>query len=140
MDNIQQHIEIIKESAIRVFDQLGTGHNERIYHKALVYELSCKGYNLDTEMNIVVQYTDSAGKTHNLETERIDILIHEHNILVELKAIQKNIQNQEKAQIEKYVNELSKINININGALIINFPQPNVKEIPKNVEFYIREK
>ena len=137
-NNNTNHISIIQQAAIRVYDQLKTGHNERIYHKAFVYELICLGYNLDTEMNIIVKYVDSKGKSHNLETERIDVFIHEHNILIELKAIQKEISNQEKAQLEKYINELNKININVSNAIVINFPQPNNKNIPSNIEFYLR--
>ena len=78
-DNCNYSANVIKilNSALRVFDQLGPGHNERIYHKALVYELNCLGYNLDTEMNIIVKYKDSKGNIHSLETERIDIFIHE---------------------------------------------------------------
>ena len=51
MDNVN-HIEILKNAANLVYEQLKTGHNERIYHKAFVYELNCLGYNLDTEMNM----------------------------------------------------------------------------------------
>ena len=134
---IKEHINIIKNAANRVYEQLKTGHNERIYHKAFVYELICLGYNLDTEMNIIVKYTDSKGKSHNLETERIDIFIHDCNILIELKAIQKEINNHEKAQVEKYINELNKLNINVSNAIVINFPQPNNKTIPKEIEFYV---
>lgn len=139
-NNIKDHISIIEQAAKRVYDQLKTGHNERIYHKAFVYELICLGYNLDTEMNIIVKYIDSKGKSHNLETERIDVFIHEHNILIELKAIQKEISNQEKAQLEKYINELNKIDVNVSNAIVINFPQPNNKVIPSNIEFYLRPK
>ena len=136
---MNSHIEILKDVANRVYDQLKTGHNERIYHKAFVYELNCLGYNLDTEMNIIVKYIDSKGVSHNLETERIDIFIHEHNILIELKAIQKEINNHEKAQVEKYINELNKLNIIVNNAIVINFPQPNNKIIPENIEFYLHK-
>ena len=97
-DNCNYSANVIKilNSALRVFDQLGPGHNERIYHKALVYELNCLGYNLDTEMNIIVKYKDSKGNIHSLETERIDIFIHEEKILIELKAIQKSSQQKYK--------------------------------------------
>ena len=139
MNDKKNDINIIKSAADRIYEQLKSGHNERIYHKAFVYELNCLGYNLDTEMNIIVKYIDSKGKSHNLETERIDIFIHDQNILIELKAIQKDIQNQEKAQLEKYINELNKLNIKVNSAIIINFPQPNNKSIPDNIEFYIKE-
>lgn len=129
----------IINAAKEVYRQLGTGHNERVYHKALVYELNCLGYNLDTEMNIIVKYKDSKGNVHNLETERIDIFIHGENILVELKAIQKQIQAQEKAQLEKYINELNKLNIKVSDALVINFPQPNNKEIPSKIDYFVKE-
>lgn len=138
MNDKKNDINIIKSAADRIYEQLKSGHNERIYHKAFVYELNCLGYNLDTEMNIIVKYIDSKGKSHNLETERIDIFIHDHNILIELKAIQKEIQNQEKAQLEKYINELNKLNIEVKNAIIINFPQPNNKTIPEKIEFYIK--
>jgi len=92
----------IIEASKRVYQQLGAGHNESIYHKALVYELNCLGYNLDTEMNIVVRYTDSQGHSHALTSERIDIFIHRCNIVLELKATSKDIQTQELAQIKKY--------------------------------------
>tara|TARA_B100001057_G_C22810990_1_gene935393 strand:+ start:685 stop:1182 length:498 start_codon:yes stop_codon:yes gene_type:complete len=137
-DATLNHTDTIIKSAQRVYEQLGSGHNERIYHKALVYELHCQGYQLDTEMNIIVKYTDTKGNTHNLETERIDIFIHQHNILIELKAIQKQIQSQEYAQLNKYINELNKINIIVNDGLIINFTQPNNKEIPQDIEYYVK--
>jgi GxxExxY protein len=139
MENTINHVQILENAANRVYEQLKTGHNERIYHKAFVYELNCLGYNLDTEMNIIVKYIDSKGASHNLETERIDIFIHEHNILIELKAIQKEINNHEKAQVEKYINELNKLNIIVNNAIVINFPQPNNKTIPENIEFYVHK-
>jgi GxxExxY protein len=136
--NYSTNVIMILNSALRVFDQLGPGHNERIYHKALVYELNCLGYNLDTEMNIIVKYKDSKGNIHSLETERIDIFIHEEKILIELKAIQKQIQAQEKVQLEKYINELNKLDIFVNDALIINFTQPNNKEVPNNIDYFVK--
>ena len=138
-NNFSNNVKKILNSAIRVYEQLGPGHNERIYHKALVYELNCLGYNLDTEMNIIVKYKDSKGNTHSLETERIDIFIHEEKVLIELKAIQKQIQAQEKAQLEKYINELNKLSIFVSDALVINFPQPNNKEIPSKIDYFVKE-
>ena len=119
----------------RVFQSLGLGHTERVYHKALVYELNCLNFNIDTEMNIVVKYEDSQGKIHNLESLRIDIFIHDLNIILELKAIQRKIQPQEIAQIKKYFNVLNKDNINVDYGIIINFPQPSNKEIIGEIEY-----
>ena len=61
-DNDTNQTNIIR-AAKKVYEQLGPGHNEHIYHKALVYELTCLGYPLDTEMNILVKYEDSLGHT-----------------------------------------------------------------------------
>jgi len=119
----------------RVFQSLGLGHTERVYHKALVYELNCLNFNIDTEMNIVVKYEDSQGKIHNLESLLIDIFIHDLNIILELKAIQRKIQPQEIAQIKKYFNVLNKDNIKVDYGIIINFPQPSNKEIIGEIEY-----
>ena len=121
----------------RVFSSLGVGHTERIYHKALVYELNCLNYNIDTEMNIVVKYVDSHNKTHNLESIRIDIFIHGLNIILELKAIHRKIQPQEIAQIKKYFNVLNneQRRNKVDYGLIINFPQPSTKEASLEIEY-----
>lgn len=134
-DKINQD-NIIK-IAKRVFEHIGPGHNERIYHKAMNYELSCQNYLFDTEMNLIVNYTDTKGNTHFLESERIDIYLHEINVILELKAIQRDIQAQEICQLKKYFRELGKIGKNINYGLIINFRQPNAKDIPSEIDFQI---
>ena len=130
-------MESIIKACERVFKSLGVGHTERIYHKALVYELNCLNYNIDTEMNIIVKYEDSQGKIHNLESIRIDIFIHDLNIILELKAIHRKIQPQEIAQIKKYFNVLNKeqrIN-KVGYGIIINFPQPSTKEVLSEIEY-----
>jgi GxxExxY protein len=129
-------MEPIINACKRVFDSLGVGHTERIYHKALVYELNCLNYNIDTEMNIVVKYEDSDGKIHNLESIRVDVFIHDLNIIIELKAIHRKIQAQEIAQIKKYFNVLNKENVKVDYGLIINFPQPSTKEVPIELEHH----
>ena len=128
-------MEPIIDACKKVFQSLGIGHTERIYHKALVYELNCLNYNIDTEMNIVVKYEDSQGKIHNLESIRIDIFIHDLNIIIELKAIHRKIQGQEIAQIKKYFNVLNKENVKVDYGIIINFPQPSTKEVPIELEY-----
>ena len=129
--------QIIIDACKKVYSQLGIGHTERIYHKALVYELGCQTLNIDTEMNIVVKYEDSHGKLHHLESLRIDIFIHTYNLIIELKAITRKIQPQEMAQIKKYFNVLNKDNIKVEYGIIINFPQPSTKEIDNELEYVI---
>ena len=132
-------MDTIINACKKVFESLGIGHTERIYHKALVYELNCLNYNIDTEMNIIVKYEDSKGKIHNLESIRIDIFIHDLNIIIELKAIHRKIQAQEIAQIKKYFNVLNKENVKVDYGIIINFPQPSTKEIDAELEYLVVE-
>ena len=68
-----------------------------------------------------------------LASERIDIFIHNENVVLELKATAKPIQSHELAQIKKYFNELNKINITCVFGIVINFPQPTSKEIPSEI-------
>lgn len=121
----------------KIYRQLGVGHTERIYHKALVYEMACHNLNIDTEMNIVVKYEDSKGKIHNLESLRIDVFMHDINIILELKAIQRKIQQQEISQLKKYFNILNKDKIKVNYGIIINFIQPSTKEINEELEYLV---
>ena len=131
---------LVIDASKRVFSELGIGHNERIYHKAMIYELHCRNISLDTEMNIVVKYKDSQGNNHCLESLRIDIFIHGFNIILELKAIQRKIQSQEIAQIKKYFNVLNKEGVKVPYGIIINFPQPSSnKEILTEIEYLVVE-
>lgn len=46
--NIHQLIQEIKQSAENVYNSLGTGHTENIYHKALEVDLRIKKINYST--------------------------------------------------------------------------------------------
>ena len=138
---------ILQKSASRVFTQLGSSHSEKIYHKALHSELICQGFNITSEYHVPTIYTDSSNKKHILESERIDILIHNHNsiqyeefnnnknIILELKSITKSLQEPEINQIKKYIKQLSNLDIQISNAFLINFPQPSSKDIKNEIEF-----
>ena len=139
-------LSIISNSASRVFTQLGPGHSEKIYHKALHCELISLGFNITSEYHVPITYNDSKNNIHILESERIDIMIHGHNnnkyqelenknIILELKSISKQIQAQEKNQVYKYINQLK--NLDFSYGIIINFPQPSNKEIKDKIDFYV---
>lgn len=135
---------IIKNAAVKVFSQLGPGHSEKIYHKALHSELVCIGFNITSEYHVPIIYVDSKNNKHILESERIDIFIHNNdnynelkngNVILELKSISRNIQEPEKNQVMKYINRLK--DINILYGIVINFPQPTNKEIKNDIEFVL---
>ena len=107
--------DLLIKSSQSIFDQLGSGHNEKIYHKALKYELDCLNIKSDIERHVNVNYIDSKGYEHVLESERIDMYIfkNEYDIILELKAISGNLTSKEIEQIKKYLIELKKEKKNI---------------------------
>ena len=126
--------KIIYESYLNVYKQLGIGHSEVIYQKALLIELNLKlsgvnGCSIDIERNLNVIYIDSIGNKHSVGTERIDLFIHndilynEGSIILELKAQPKHIQDKDIFQLKKYFRELKKENTPYGYGIVINFNQ-----------------
>jgi len=135
-------VKLIYLSSKRIYEQLGAGHAESIYQKSLLYELNVNNISVDMERHINVVYEDTKGNKHFLTSERIDLYIHKNrlldsDIILELKAVSKNIQEQEIVQIKKYIRELKKDNINIKFGIIINFPQPTSKVTSDNIHFML---
>lgn len=141
MDNLTNLQKKICDISSLVYNNIGPGHNEKVYQKALICELNVQGFIFDSERHISVKYIDTKGNMHILESERIDIYIHnnelydEGDIILELKATMKPIQESERVQVKKYFKELKKDNINISYGIVINFPQPSSKETRSNI-FY----
>lgn len=135
-------LSIIRTAANKVFQQLGKGHSEKIYHKALGYELAINGFNITNEYHVPIKYIDSMGVEHILESERIDIFIHNYkdvdkhskNVILELKAISKTIQDQERNQVMKYIRQLK--DIHFSHGIVINFPQ-SFNRIHEEVDFIV---
>ena len=130
----------------RVFKQLGSGHSESIYQKALLIELHNHNFHVDIEYPISVEYMDTGGRRHQLNTERIDVFIHQnpdgvfldnqnYNIILELKATTKVLGASEVEQVKKYLREFKKKRMDIPYGILINFPQPNNAGVPESI-FY----
>lgn len=135
--NLEELLELLKTSSQNIYTQLGSGHNEKIYHKSLKYELDCLNIMSDMERHVIVNYIDSKGNEHFLESERIDTYIFgkDYDIILELKAISGSLSERENQQIKKYFRELKKEGKKIKLGIIINFCQPNSKEIKNMIEF-----
>ena len=146
--NLSPLHELLNNLSERVYANLGSGHNEQVYQKALFYELAGHGLKLDMERHISVVYEDSFGNHHHLVSERIDIFIHkdpnsefteihETNLILELKAISKVLNIIEIIQINKYFRELEKEGTPVQFGILINFPQPSGKGIADVIEFKV---
>ena len=125
--------KVIFMASQRVYSELGIGHSEAIYQKALMYELNHCDMSIDIERNIDVVYTDSKGNDRVLGSERIDLFIHnnvlfnEGNVILELKATPKCIGDKEIFQLKKYFRQCNKNKIYYSYGIIINFPQALIK-------------
>lgn len=139
MENIV--IQNVINSSKRVYNELGPGHAETTYQKSLGYELQCLGYSIDLERHLSVTYTDSKGNKHYITSDRIDIFIHNieetNNVILELKATAKGIQEQEIIQLKKYFRQLNKEQTKTSYGILINFPQPNSKNTTKDIEYSV---
>jgi GxxExxY protein len=106
--------EIVRE----IYEQLGPGHRECVYHRAFELELRMRKIPYECEVVVPVFY-----KGQFLSHIRIDLLVDKTTI-VELKAI-RSLKDEEIGQIERYMNVL-------NGArkgYLVNFGSPKGVEI-----------
>ena len=112
----------IPKIAQRVYEQLGSGHTESIYHRAMEIELRHLGIQYEIEKRVLITYNINDIK-YTVGEERIDLFLIDHNIIIELKATSASPKEKEFAQLNKYYRELKKMGIICNKGLIINFPQ-----------------
>lgn len=117
LDNLSY--EIIG-AAIEVHKHFGPGLLESVYHKAIHYELAIRGFPVDSEARVAVNY-----KGLILDVELRCDLVVENAIVVELKSIECFAPVHE-AQILSYMRLLNKpkgILINFNCANIFKHGQ-----------------
>ena len=86
----------IRGALFNVYNQLGPGHKETIYHKALIEELKNQGITFDSERYVPVKYNDTKVGAYKPD------LIIDNKIIVELKALP-FIGSVEKKQIWNYL-------------------------------------
>jgi GxxExxY protein len=134
---ISDENKYIYDMAKRVYDYLGSGHTEYIYHRAMEIELRSHNYIYETEKRVLILYDDIDGNKYTLGEERIDLYIHCTKTIIELKALITQPKETEIAQINKYYRELKKTGIDIKYGIIINFPQAGTKIAKDMIDFYV---
>ena len=111
--------------AIKVHKALGPGLLESVYEKCLKYELIERGYKVEQQLSIPIQYGDLY-----LDVDlRLDLLVN-NNVIVELKTVEKLLPVHE-AQILTYMKLLKKPQ-----GLLINFYTDN---ITKSLKPFVNE-
>ena len=119
--NTQFMISLIINICNNVFNTLGKGFNECIYHKAILVDLYKTNYNIETKKIIPINY-----KGINVGYVESDVIVYDKKndlmIIIELKAQTNDLSYKEKFQVQKYMNNIE--NKNTIG-LVINFSQKN---------------
>ena len=95
---------IIIESCKRVYEQLGFGLMELTYEKALKCELLSRNIKCENEYYVNMFYESSDNEKHFLTPLRIDILINNPKIVIELKTVKSVLKNEDKEfyQVTRY--------------------------------------
>jgi len=117
----QSMISFIINICNNVFNSLGKGFNECIYHKAILVDLYKTEYKIETKKIIPIDY-----KGVNVGYVESDVIVYDEKnnimIIIELKAQTNDLSYKEKFQVQKYMNNIE--NKNTIG-LVINFSQKN---------------
>ena len=113
-------IQLILNISNNVFLQLGKGFNECIYHKALLVDLYKSEYNIETEKIIPILFNNIC-----VGHVKTDIIVDTSDLLIiiELKALDRDINYKEEIQVNKYIKHINKSKKKF--GLIINFSQKN---------------
>lgn len=125
---LKELLEKIKEICQLVFNTLGTGFSEYIYHRALELELRHNSIIYESKKIIPIFYKDI-----NIGYGEVDILIHLENkqkIVLELKAISNSPREIEIAQVHTYLNSIKESVFGV----VINFPQPSTKKAKEIID------
>ena len=97
-----------------IYNSIGAGYNEVIYHRAFEVALRLNGISYNSEVITPIMY-----KGHNIGHGRVDLIIN-NIMIIELKAIANLNNNDSIIQIKNYMKQH-----NISDGLIINFGQCN---------------
>ena len=74
----------IRGAAMEVYNTLGPGLLESIYHKAMICELKSRGLSVKSEVPVEISYK---GVVLEEDSLRLDILV-ENQIIIELKSVE----------------------------------------------------
>lgn len=117
---------IVRKCIFNVYNNLGPGLLEIIYHKILIYELQHNGLEIKSELSLPVIYDN---KKFDLNF-RIDILV-EDKVILELKSV-KNLEDIHFKQLQTYLKLSNKklgLLVNFNTANILD----NIKRVVNNL-------
>lgn len=109
--------KIISDCAQAVYNELGSGYSESVYHRAMEVELRSRSISYESKAIVPVLY-----RGFNVGYGEADIIVFgEGGCVVELKATTTDITRPHIAQLQTYLRGRP----DIHSGMIINFRQPN---------------
>lgn len=120
--------EKIKNYAQEIFDELGSGFSESIYHEAFKVCLIENNIVFSTETVIPIIFRE-----RQIGFIRADLVVHEEpKYVIELKAVANAFKESEINQLRNYL-----IRTNIEFGFLINFPQSNTKKRKDSIDILL---
>ena len=105
-------LEAIIDISNEIYEILGAGHLETIYHRAMETEFRIHGIKYSSEVATPIYYKDTY-----IGHGRADIVIP-GILVIELKATATSLRTPDKEKLKSYMTSLK-----IDDGIIINFPQ-----------------
>jgi GxxExxY protein len=93
-----------------IWNDLGTGYSESVYHNAFEVALRLNSVNYETERIIPIFF-----QGHNVGNVRSDLII-DNSVVVELKSVSK-LKQENRNQVNNYMKLLK-----LNHGILVNFP------------------
>ena len=100
----------LKRISTKVFEKLGPGYSERVYHNAFEVELRLRGIQYETEKILPIIY-----EGHTIGNLRADLIINARTV-VELKSTTK-LKDEFRNQVRNYINLTG-----LEAGYLVNFP------------------
>lgn len=113
----------MEEMAKKVYESLGPGYSECVYHRAFEVLLRTSGIAYETERIVPIVFED-----HTIGNLRIDLIV-DGTTIIELKAIAK-LTPQNRIQALNYMKLTG-----LTRAFLINFPQVPGMSLPEILTF-----
>jgi GxxExxY protein len=116
-DNDTDYVDRVQEMALTVYETLGPGHSESVYHRAMEVMLRLNKMNYESERIVPIEF-----KGHIIGNFRLDLVVN--GIIIELKSVMR-LKDQEEMQARNYLKTTG-----YKTAVLINFgPSLEVKRV-----------
>lgn len=101
---------VIREIAKNIYDTLGPGYSERVYHNAFEVSLRKRGVPYESERIIPIMF-----EGHTIGNVRADLIV-DGTWIVELKSVKGSLNSANDIQIRQYMNLTG-----VPNGLLVNF-------------------